>query len=306
MSQQDFRSRDSRLGLYLVLPAVMLVILVVILPIISGIQISLTSQRVVGSEYEIIGLKNYFDLFKDKNFIASLGRSAVWVLANGLFQTFVALLIALLINQPFKGQNFVRTWIILPWAVPAAVTAILWRWMFDATSGIINTSMMRLGIMEKPALFLANPEIAGISLTFVNSWRYVPFLTIIFLASLASVPEEEYEAARVDGAGAWLQFKSITFPNLLPTLTVLGLVGTLWASNVFDIIWMMTRGGPGVSTTTIPVLMYDTAFYGYNISKASAGAIIFLLFLIIFALVFIFLNRKQFIMADETFRDLSK
>lgn len=306
MSQRDFRSRDARLGLYLVLPAVMLVILVVILPILSGIQISFTSQRVVGSEYETVGLKNYFDLFGDKNFIASLGRSAVWVLANGLFQTIVALLIALLINQPFKGQNFVRTWIILPWAVPAAVTAILWRWMFDATSGIINTSMMRLSLIEKPLLFLANPEIAGISLTFVNSWRYVPFLTIIFLAALASVPEEEYEAARVDGAGFWLQFKSITFPNILPTLTVLGLVGTLWASNVFDIIWMMTRGGPGVATTTVPVLMYDTAFYGYNISRASAGAIIFLLLLIVFALVFIFLNRRQFIVVSETFKDLSK
>jgi len=166
--------------------------------------------------------------------------------------------------------------------------------------------MMGLGVLEKPLLFLANPEIAGISLTFVNSWRYVPFLTIIFLASLASVPEEEYEAAKVDGAGMWLQFKSITFPNLLPTLTVLGLVGTLWASNVFDIIWMMTRGGPGVSTTTVPVLMYDTAFYGYNISKASAGAIIFLLLLIIFAIIFIFLNRKQFILANQTFKDLSK
>nr|MCS5661046.1 sugar ABC transporter permease [Dehalococcoidia bacterium] len=227
-------------------------------------------------------------------------------LANGLYQTIVALLIALLINQPFKGQNFVRTWIILPWAVPAAVTAILWRWMFDATSGIINTSMMRLSLIEKPLLFLANPEIAGISLTFVNSWRYVPFLTIIFLAALASVPEEEYEAARVDGAGFWLQFKSITFPNILPTLTVLGLVGTLWASNVFDIIWMMTRGGPGVATTTVPVLMYDTAFYGYNISRASAGAIIFLLLLVVFALVFIFLNRRQFIVVSETFKDLSK
>ena len=254
----------------------------------------------------MVGFKNYLDLFGDKNFIASLGRSAVWVIANGLFQTVISLLIALLINQPFRGQNFVRTWILLPWAVPAAVTAILWRWMFDATSGIINTSMMGLGMLEKPMLFLANPEIAGISLTFVNSWRYVPFLTIIFLASLASVPEEEYEAAKVDGAGMWLQFKSITFPNLLPTLTVLGLVGTLWASNVFDIIWMMTRGGPGVSTTTVPVLMYDTAFYGYNISKASAGAIIFLLLLIIFAIIFIFLNRKQFILANETFKDLSK
>ena len=306
MSQKDFKGRDSQLGLFLVLPPVLLVILVVILPILSGIHISFTSQRVVGSEYEMIGLKNYFDLFGDKIFLASLGRSALWVLANGFFQTLAALLIALLINQPFNGQNFVRTWIILPWAVPAAVTAILWRWMFDATSGIINTSMLDLGLIGKPALFLANPDIAGISLTFVNSWRYVPFLTIIFLASLASVPEEEYEAAKVDGAGAWLQFKSITIPNLLPTLTVLGLVGTLWASNVFDIIWMMTRGGPGVSTTTMPVLMYDTAFYGYNISKASAGAIIFLFILIIFALVFIILNRKQFIMANETFKDLSK
>ena len=144
------------------------------------------------------------------------------------------------------------------------------------------------------------------SLTFVNSWRYIPFLTIIFLASLASVPEEEYEAARVDGANPWLQFKSITFPNLLPTLTVLGLVGTLWASNVFDIIWMMTRGGPGEATTTVPVLMYDMAFYGYNISKATAGAIIFLFILIIFAFVFIFANRKQFVVASETFQDLSK
>ena len=226
MTQNDFRNSEARLGLYLILPAVFLVILVVILPIISGIQISFTSQRVVGSEFESVGLKNYLDLFGDKNFIASLGRSAVWVIANGLFQTIISLLIALLINQPFRGQNFVRTWILLPWAVPAAVTAILWRWMFDATSGIINTSMMGLGVLEKPLLFLANPEIAGISLTFVNSWRYVPFLTIIFLASLASVPEEEYEAAKVDGAGMWLQFKSITFPNLLPTLTVLGLVGT--------------------------------------------------------------------------------
>jgi len=306
MSQKDFKGRDSQLGLFLVLPPVLLVILVVILPILSGIHISFTSQRVVGSEYEMIGLKNYFDLFGDKIFLASLGRSAIWVLANGFFQTLAALLIALLINQPFNGQNFVRTWIILPWAVPAAVTAILWRWMFDATSGIINTSMLDLGLIGKPALFLANPDIAGISLTFVNSWRYVPFLTIIFLASLASVPEEEYEAAKVDGAGVWLQFKSITIPNLLPTLTVLGLVGTLWASNVFDIIWMMTRGGPGVSTTTMPVLMYDTAFYGYNISKASAGAIIFLLILILFALIFIILNKRQFITANETFKDLSK
>jgi ABC-type sugar transport system permease subunit len=103
-----------------------------------------------------------------------------------------------------------------------------------------------------------------------------------------------------------MQFKAITFPNLVPTLTVLGLVGTLWASNVFDLIWMMTRGGPGVATTTVPVLMYDTAFYGYNISRATAGAIIFLVILILYSITFIFLNRRQFVSANQTFQDLTR
>ena len=306
MNKRDFRSRDAQVGIYLVLPAVVLVTLAVIFPIISGIQTSFTSQRVIGSEYEYVGIKNYVQLLNDKNFVASVGRSVIWVVGNGLLQTLVALLVALLINQPFKGQNFVRSWMILPWVVPAAVTAILWRWMFDATSGIFNAVLMRWGAIEKPILFLANPEIAGTSLTFVNSWRFFPFLTIIFLASLASVPEEEYEAARVDGASSWMQFKAITFPNLVPTLTVLGLVGTLWASNVFDLIWMMTRGGPGVATTTVPVLMYDTAFYGYNISRATAGAIIFLVILLLYSITFIFLNRRQFVSANQTFQDLTR
>ena len=306
MTKQDFRSRDARLGFLLILPAVILVILVVILPIISGIQISFTSQRVVGSEYELIGLKNYFELLEDKQFIASLGKSAIWVLANGFFQTLAALFDRITAQPAFSRTEFCSDLDHLAMAVPAAVTAILWRWMFDASAGIVNTTIKGMDLVQKPVLFLANPDIAGVSLTFVNSWRYIPFLTIIFLASLASVPEEEYEAAQVDGASAWLQFKTITFPNLMPTLTVLGLVGTLWASNVFDIIWMMTRGGPGDATTTVPVLMYDMAFYGYNISKATAGAIIFLFLLIIFAFLFIFANRKQFVIASETFQDLSK
>ena len=143
-------------------------------------------------------------------------------------------------------------------------------------------------------------------LVLVHTIFGMPILTLLFRNHFAAIPEELFKAARVDGANPWLQFKSITFPNLLPTLTVLGLVGTLWASNVFDIIWMMTRGGPGEATTTVPVLMYDMAFYGYNISKATAGAIIFLFILIIFAFVFIFANRKQFVVASETFQDLSK
>ena len=303
---KDFRSRDATIGLLLVIPAVAWVALAVITPLLSGVQTSLTSQRVVGSEFEFVGLQQYAELLRDELFIASLGRSVVWILGNGILQTVVALIVALLINRPFRGQNFVRSWLILPWVVPTAVTAILWRWMFDATAGVFNALLMQLEVLEKPILFLANPDIAARSLTFVNSWRLFPFLTIVFLASLASVPQEEYEAARVDGANAFMQFRAIAFPRLMPTLTVLGLVGTLWASNVFDLIWMMTRGGPGVATTTVPVLMYDTAFYGYDIARAAAGSLVFLVLLTVYAALFVVLNRKQFAAADQAFEKLAK
>ena len=127
MNKQDYRSRDARLGFLLVLPAVILVILVVILPIISGIQISFTSQRVVGSEYEFVGLKNYFELFGDKQFLASLGKSAIWVLANGFFQTLAALLIALLLNQPFLPDNSQKpvSFLKVSWRKPLLVSFLL-------------------------------------------------------------------------------------------------------------------------------------------------------------------------------------
>ena len=138
----------------------------------------------------------------------------------------LGLIVALLLNRPFRGQGFVRSWIVLPWVVPVAVIAILWRWMLDASAGVVNWILMGTGLRDAPIVFLGDPSNAFPSLVGMNSWRFFPFLTLIILAALQTVPEQEYEAARVDGATRWLQFRTITFPHILPVLAVLGLVSS--------------------------------------------------------------------------------
>ena len=305
-SAKDFESRDARFGVFLIAPAIAWVIIVVIVPMVTAAQLSFTDQRTPGGEANWVGLDNYITLISDPVFRAAMGRSALWVVTNGVLQTAVALGVALLLNRPFRGQSFVRSWVVLPWIVPSAVIAILWKWMMDASVGVINYSLLATGLRTEPVLFLSTPDNAFTSMVFINSWRLFPFIAIILLASLQSVPEEEYEAARIDGATPGMQFKTITFPHLAPTLTVLGLVGTLWAANVFDLIWMITRGGPLNVTRTAPVFIYDRAFAAFNLSSAAAASVLLLVVLTAFAATFVFLARRQLGQLDETLEHVAK
>lgn len=289
----DYESRDARFGILLVAPAVAWIVIVVIIPLFAALYTSVSDQRTPGTPANFIGFTNYVDLLGDPGFRSALGRSALWVITNGLLQTSVALAVALLLNRPFFGQSFVRSWILLPWVVPSAVIAILWKWMMDASVGVINFSLSSYGLTDGPILFLSSPDNAFASMVAINSWRLFPFITIILLAALQSAPEDQYEAANIDGATRFMQFRSITFPHIAPTLTVLGLVGTLWAANVFDLVWMITRGGPVDTTRTAPVFIYDRAFAGFNNASASAASIILLLLLAAFAATFVFLGRRQ-------------
>jgi multiple sugar transport system permease protein len=300
----DFESRDARFGILLIAPAVAWVFVVVVIPLVAAFSTSLTNQRTPGRPADFVGFSNYADLIADAGFRSALARSAIWVISNGLLQTAVALAVALLLNRPFIGQSFVRSWILLPWVVPSAVIAILWKWMMDASVGVINFSLTTYGLTDGPILFLSSPDNAFRSMVAINSWRLFPFIAIILLAALQSVPEDQYEAASIDGATRFMQFKSITFPHIAPTLTVLGLVGTLWAANVFDLIWMITRGGPVNTTRTAPVFIYDRAFAGFNNASASAASIVLLLFLAAFAATFVFLGRRQLGQLDTALEEV--
>ena len=280
-------------GYLYVLPLLLWLAGTILYPLISAVALSVQDIKVIGTQGQFVGLENYARLIGNDNFWEALGRSVLWVVGNALAQTLAAFGAALLLNQRFRGRGLARIWIILSWIVPAVVVVIIWRWLLSS-SGVVNYLLMALGVTTEPIGFFSTRTTAMISVVLINAWRWFPFMAVTLLAALQSIPRELYEAAEVDGATAWRRFWSLTFPLLQPVLFVLGLVGTLMSFNVFDVIWLLTGGGPSNATTTLPVLIYDTAFTKYRLSQAAAISVVAGLLLLIFAALFIrFMAPKQ-------------
>jgi multiple sugar transport system permease protein len=238
---------------------------------------------VIGSQGHFVGFDNYVAILGTAAFWRALGRSVVWVLGNAVVQTILALATALILNQRFPGVGIARTWVILTWIVPTVVVVIIWRCLLSSSGGMINPLLVQTGLIERPVGFFATRESAMTTLIMINSWRWFPFTALMLLAGLTRIPSDLYEAARIDGAGTLQRFKRITWPLLKPTLLVLGIVGTLLSFNVFDVIWLLTAGGPSDATQTLPVLIYQTAFKGYHLSGAATISVLTSLLLMAFA-----------------------
>ena len=280
-------------GYLYVLPLLLWLAGTILYPLISAVALSVQDIKVIGTQGQFVGLENYARLIGNDSFWEALGRSVLWVVGNALAQTLAAFGAALLLNGRFRGRGLARIWIILSWIVPAVVVVIIWRWLLSS-SGVVNYLLMTLGLTAEPIGFFSTRTTAMISVALINAWRWFPFMAVTLLAALQSIPRELYEAAEVDGATAWRRFWSLTFPLLQPVLFVLGLVGTLMSFNVFDVIWLLTGGGPSNATTTLPVLIYDTAFTKYRLSQAAAISVVAGLLLLIFAALFIrFMAPKQ-------------
>lgn len=276
--------RQSRLyALLFVGPALIVLAAILGWPLVSAILLSLQDVRTVGSEGDWVGLANYQKVLSNTTFWSAAWLSLVWVLANAFIQTVLALGVALVLNQKFPGVRIARTWIILTWIVPTVVVVMIWRWLFSTSGGMINPLLIQFGIIDRPIGFFATPEAAFATLVFINSWRWFPFIALMMLAGLTRISSDLYEAARIDGANSFKRFTRITWPLLAPTLGVLLVIGTLLSFNVFDVIWLMTSGGPAGGTRTLPVLIYETAFKGYRLSEASTVAVLATILLMIFA-----------------------
>lgn len=288
MNTKTIRSAPSghtRLAYILLAPALGLLAATLILPVLSAINISLHDVRVIGSDGPWAGLDNYTRILGDTVFWSALGTSAIWVVSNSVVQTVLALIAALVLNQKFPGVRIARVWIILTWIIPTVVVVIIWRWLLSPSGGLINPMLIQLGIISKPMGFFASGPWAMASLVLINSWRWFPFVAVMLLAGLQRIPSDIYEAAAVDGANALQRFRLITWPLLQPTLLVLTVMGTLLSFNVFDIIWLLTAGGPANATQTLPVLIYQTAFKAYRMGDAAAMSVIASLLMIGLAIV---------------------
>ncbi len=273
------------LAFVLVAPALLFLAATLGWPLVQAVQLSLQDVRVIGAPGAFVGLDNYSRVLSNPSFWNAAWLSVVWVVANAILQTALALAVALVLNEKFPGVRVARTWVILTWIVPTVVVVVIWRWLFSTSGGMINPLLIQAGIAERPVGFFATPWTAMATLVFINSWRWFPFIALMMLAGLTRIPDDLYEAARIDGANAWQRFKRITWPLLAPTLGVLAVIGTLLSFNVFDIIWLLTSGGPAGGSRTLPVLIYETAFKGYRLSEAATVSVLATLLLMAFAVV---------------------
>ena len=274
-------------GYLLVGPLVLWLVITIAIPLVYSVYVSFTDAGIIGTEAPFIGLENYATVLGDSEFRSSFGRSLIWAVGGAVVQTILAFATALALNQAFRGRRFARTWIILSWIIPTIVIAILWRWMLNVTYGVVNFLVTTVGFTDGPIDFLGSPKWALPTVIMINAWRWFPFLALLILAGLQSIPGELYEAAKVDGASPVQRFFHITMPQLQPVLYVVGLIGTLWAFNIFDVIWLLTQGGPSGSTQTLPVLIYDRAFNGFAMGEASAISVLLCVFLLIFSVIYI-------------------
>jgi multiple sugar transport system permease protein len=274
-------------GYALMAPLLAWLFLTIAIPLAYAVYLSLTDTGIVGAGSHFIGLDNYARVLGDGAVFAAFGRSLLWALGGAVVQTVLALASALVLNEQFRGRGVARTWIVLSFIVPTIVIAILWRWMLSTGFGIVNWLLTTLGIVDQPVDFLGSASLALPTVVGINAWRWFPFLALIVLAGLSTIPNNVYDAARVDGASRWQVFRTIELPLLQPVLFVVGLLGTLWSFNIFDVIWLLTQGGPANATQTLPVLIYQRAFDGFALGEASAIAVLFAVFLLIFAAVYL-------------------
>ena len=290
-------SRDPWFGLILVLPLLIWVIVTLIYPLIDAFRLSLLNVQYIGTPGTFVGLANYKTILMDKAFLRSAGVTVWWTMLNTIGKIVLALVAAFVLNQDYVGKTFVRNWIIVPWVFPSIVLATMGKWFLDPSLGLINYILVSLGFIEKGISFLGNRDYALYVVTVLNIWRWFPFFTVLFIAALQSIPQQLHEAAQIDGANRLQRLFAIDLPQLKPVVKVSTLMASLWSINIFDLIWLLTRGGPASSSETLPIYIYIKGFQEFRISLASAAAI--LLFIVLATYGVIYYKRALNIELEE-------
>lgn len=279
-SRFSLRTSEGILGYLLVAPLVICILLLVVYPFVFAIYISFT-DRVIGSEGEFIGLANYVTLMNKPDFQASIRNTIAMVSGIQIVKLGIGLGLAALLNQQIRARQFWRGLILLPWAMPAFVAFITWKLLYAPQGGAFNFILISTGLVDTHVDFLSTRELAMPSVIAASVWRGFPFWVISFLAAMQSVPRELYESAALDGAGGWQRFLNVTLPGIRHVVLVVILISTIWTTNSFEAVWLLTQGGPSNATMTFPVL----AYYGLQSLRIGEAAAVSVAMLPIFAVL---------------------
>jgi len=286
-----FFKSEALTGYMLISPAVFLMLVLLAYPFVLAVYISMT-DRVLGEPGRFIGIGNFIKLVQDPIFRQTVYNSFIYTIATVALKMALGVVLALLLNQEMRGRNLIRGALLLPWIVPTSLSVLTWLWMFDSLFSVVNYILLGLGLISKKIPWLGDPFWAMISVIIVNTWRGLPFFAVSFLAGLMTIPKELYEAAETDGAKQFRQFWYITFPLLQPVIAVVVLFSTIWTFADFQIVYILTHGGPLNATQIFATMAYDVALVAGRIGEGSAISLfLFPALLIVIILMLRYLRR---------------
>jgi multiple sugar transport system permease protein len=263
---------EGGLAFWLTAPTFGYLLLVMLVPFCWAIYISLTDKK-IGTDAHFIWLGNYWELITDSLFLKALLNTIIFTVFAVIFKVVFGMIMALVLNEDIKARSFFRALLILPWTIPTLVSVYTWQWLYSDVGGALNYILLYLGIIKQQVGWLSTPLMAMISVIIVNVWRGTPFLGISVLAGLQTVDEGLYEAAKIDGANMFQQFWHITMASVKNIVILSSIITTIWTLSDFEIIWLLTRGGPANGTQVISTLSYTCGFLNLDLSKAIAISI---------------------------------
>lgn len=288
--QRTIEAEERRLGWLLIAPALTVIAGIALFPLGWTVWESLHIHdlRMPWRGRPFIGIENYLAIAADRRFWVSMGHTAFFTVISIALELLLGLFLALAMNRAFRGRGLVRAAVLVPWAIPTVVAALLWRFLFDAEAGIANAVLLGTGVIDEPIVWFIRAATAWVPVILADAWKTTPFVALLLLAGLQGIDETLYEAAAVDGAGPWWRLRYVTLPLLKPAILVVLIFRTLDAFRVFDLIYVLTGGGPG--TATEPIALYTFTALLQNLQFGYGSALSVIVFLVTFGIALLFIK----------------
>jgi len=285
------RLSDGMFAFLLTVPGLALLLAVVVYPLITALITAFFKQSLVTPGREFVGLQNIVDVLQG-DFLRLLGQTLVFTLGTTLAPFVIGFGLALALSTKIRGTKVLRGLMLIPWLIPGVVVSFLWMWIFNANYGVMNSLLQGLGLIDEPQAWLAHPTTAMIAVIVAKTWQSFPWMMVMLLAGLQTVPHELHEAAEIDGAGTVRRFFSITVPQMRGIIGLVLLLEFIWNFQHFDIIYVLTGGGPAGATQTFATAVYETAFTGFDLGHAGAIGLLWMILLLGLVVVYVRFSEK--------------
>lgn len=281
------KNNKKRMAPYaLIAPVLFFILIVYGYPLIMTWRYSFQKVSLLGEHSQFVGLMHYITLLKDPVFYETLWRTLRWTVLTIGLKIGIGFLIALLLNANIYMKKIYQFLLLIPWAIPQVVVGIVWGWILDGRYGTLNFYLQKFGVIKEAVYWLSEPGLAFFSASFVDAWIGIPLVTMIFLSGLHAIPIVQYEAAKVDGANAWQRFLYVTLPGMKKILWITTILTTIWSFNAFNVIYVLTGGGPMRATETMVMRIHKEVFGRYHLGLGAAWSVLVCLILTIWSLLY--------------------